>query len=146
MIIERLGPKHFQGGFLEALSNLSEVGEISSEQFFSIYQEVYENPGHHKIFVAIANGTTNFVTGTITLLLERKFIHAGGLVAHIEDVATRRGWERHGIGRALVDYAVQEAKKAGCYKIILDCSNKNIPFYEKCGFRVSGLCMRRDLK
>lgn len=22
----------------------------------------------------------------------------------------------------------------GCYKIILDCSQKNIPFYEKCGF------------
>lgn len=22
----------------------------------------------------------------------------------------------------------------GCYKIILDCSVKNVPFYEKCGF------------
>jgi len=23
----------------------------------------------------------------------------------------------------------------GCYKIILDCSEKNVPFYEKCGFK-----------
>lgn len=22
----------------------------------------------------------------------------------------------------------------GCYKIILDCSVKNVPFYQKCGF------------
>jgi len=25
------------------------------------------------------------------------------------------------------------AKEAGCYKIILDCSEDNAPFYEKCG-------------
>jgi glucosamine-phosphate N-acetyltransferase len=24
---------------------------------------------------------------------------------------------------------------AGCYKIILDCSEKNVQFYEKCGFK-----------
>ncbi|CAB4434582.1 unnamed protein product [Rhizophagus irregularis] len=25
--------------------------------------------------------------------------------------------------------------KTGCYKVILDCSEKNVPFYEKCGFQ-----------
>jgi glucosamine-phosphate N-acetyltransferase len=27
-------------------------------------------------------------------------------------------------------------KTVGCYKVILDCSEKNVPFYEKCGFTV----------
>jgi len=26
-------------------------------------------------------------------------------------------------------------KAAGCYKVILDCAEKNIGFYEKCGFK-----------
>jgi glucosamine-phosphate N-acetyltransferase len=25
------------------------------------------------------------------------------------------------------------ATKAGCYKVILDCAESNVPFYEKCG-------------
>ena len=25
------------------------------------------------------------------------------------------------------------AERLGCYKVILDCSEKNQPFYEKCG-------------
>ena len=24
-------------------------------------------------------------------------------------------------------------QEAGCYKVILDCSEENVPFYEKCG-------------
>lgn len=32
-------------------------------------------------------------------------------------------------------------KQTGCYKIILDCSQKNVPFYEKCGFSVKELQM-----
>lgn len=31
--------------------------------------------------------------------------------------------------------------KKDCYKIILDCSQKNVPFYEKCGFAVKELQM-----
>ncbi len=31
---------------------------------------------------------------------------------------------------ALLDYA----REAWCYKVILDCSDQNVAFYEKCGF------------
>lgn len=36
---------------------------------------------------------------------------------------------RHRPGPLLL-LALQEA---GCYKVILDCSEENVPFYEKCG-------------
>jgi GNAT superfamily N-acetyltransferase len=39
------------------------------------------------------------------------------------------------------------AEKVGCYKSILDCSEKNQGFYEKCGFKHVGIQMvggRRD--
>lgn len=28
---------------------------------------------------------------------------------------------------------VRPAQELGCYKVILDCSEDNVPFYEKCG-------------
>ena len=33
------------------------------------------------------------------------------------------------------------AKNVGCYKAILDCSEANKPFYEKCGYKVAGVQM-----
>ena len=26
-------------------------------------------------------------------------------------------------------------EQVGCYKVILDCSEGNVPFYERCGFQ-----------
>ncbi len=99
----------------------------------------------------IAQGIRTFIArlenrtvGTTSLLVEQKFIHQGGKVGHIEDVATREGYEGQGIGKRLVEHAVREAWNQGCYKVILDCSEENRPFYEHCGFRTHEIEMRID--
>lgn len=33
----------------------------------------------------------------------------------------------------LIDELLLASKEHGCYKVILDCSEANQPFYEKCG-------------
>jgi glucosamine-phosphate N-acetyltransferase len=99
----------------------------------------------------IAQGIRTYVArqehltvGTASLLVEQKSIHSGGLVGHIEDVATREGYEGRGIGKRLVVHAATEAWRLGCYKVILDCSKENLPFYERCGFRPHEIEMRID--
>jgi glucosamine-phosphate N-acetyltransferase len=37
------------------------------------------------------------------------------------------------MSRRLLAALSDEAQARGCYKIILDCADKNVPFYEKCG-------------
>ena len=37
------------------------------------------------------------------------------------------------------------ASSSGCYKVILDCLENIVRFYEKCGFRKYGISMRHDL-
>jgi len=37
---------------------------------------------------------------------------------------TREGFEGNGVGKALMNAAIEEAKNCGCYKIILDCDNE----------------------
>jgi len=68
------------------------------------------------------------------LLVEPKFIFSGGRVGHIEDVAVRADYQRRGIGFKLVKYATEQAELMGCVRTVLDCSDENIPFYEKIGY------------
>lgn len=139
--VRRLEIEDYGKGFLKTLQNLTVVGEVSRALFDEIFGEISRSFGFYNIFVAEREGE---VIGTITLLVERKFIHAGGRAGHIEDLSVRAGFEKRGIGTALVERAVEEAKTRGCYKVVLDCSERNAPFYEKRGFRRDGLEMRMD--
>jgi len=39
-----------------------------------------------------------------------------------------------GLGKKIILAAVEVAKACGCYKVILDCEEYNVPFYLACGF------------
>ena len=132
-------------GYFSTLRNLSELGTIeeSMEKSEQILNNISANP-LHRIFVAIDKETSE-VIGATTLLIEQKFIHSGGKAGHIEDVVTRKGFQGLGIGSALINHALHFAKTVGCYKVILDCSDANIRFYQKTGFKVHEISMRYDL-
>lgn len=81
------------------------------------------------------------VIGTITLLLEPKFIRSSGICCHIEDVVVDKNHRQNKIGTNLINIALEIAKEIGCYKLILDCDQKVQQFYEKCGFVNKNLAM-----
>jgi glucosamine-phosphate N-acetyltransferase len=85
------------------------------------------------------------VIGTASLFVEPKFLHSGGFVAHVEDVAVRPDYQGKGVGAAIMLHVEREAREAKCYKIILDCSDKNREFYERLGYRRCENEMRKDL-
>ncbi|MEM2760791.1 MAG: GNAT family N-acetyltransferase [Nitrososphaerales archaeon] len=132
-------------GFFKTLSNLAEIGEVSKNSLKArkILQAIKSNP-LHKIFVAVSDDGE--VIGLTTLLIEQKFIHDGGKVAHIEDVVTRKEYQGLGIGSALIHKVLKLAKERNCYKVILDCSERNVEYYEKLGFKRHSVSMRYDLK
>ena len=77
--------------------------------------------------------TTSTLLGCATLLVERKFLRGCGAAGHIEDVVVDERARGKKLGARLVAVACEAAREAGCYKVILDCSEANAPFYEKCG-------------
>jgi len=140
--VRELEEKDLENGFIETLDNLRNVG-LDLKRTKEIFRKIKSNP-YYKIFVAInENGK---VIGSTTLLIEQKFIHEGGLVGHIEDVVTHKDFRGMGFGKAVMQKAIDAAKDAGCYKVILNCSDENFPFYEKLGFRKHEREMRLDLK
>lgn len=71
--------------------------------------------------------------------------YGGSWAGYIENVVIDADYQGFGFGRQIVQAIVNDAKYLGCYKVELNCSDDNIPFYEKCGFRYHENCMRIDL-
>ena len=141
--------------FLKTLEVLTTVGTISdadfqkrftylqqhNDQYFTIVIEDMNGPvGSPSEGTLVAPGRGKIVAAG-TVLVERKFIHELGLVGHIEDIAVSADQQGKKLGLRIIETLKAIGEQVGCYKVILDCSEKNVPFYEKCGFERKGVEM-----
>jgi glucosamine-phosphate N-acetyltransferase len=87
---------------------------------------------------------------------ENKLIGAGSIfkleklhnnpIGQIEDVIINEKYRGFGLGKKII----KEFVKIGiedfkCYKVILNCLDKNIGFYENCNFNITGAQMKYNL-
>ncbi len=138
--IRKLQKKDLYNGFLLSLDALRKSSHIKPKKANMVFNKVSKN-SHQVIYVAVENSE---VVGSASILIEQKFIHDGGKVGHIEDVAVRKEFQGKGIGKQIVVALLKYAEKQGCYKTILDCTDELIPFYENIGFRKHSNSMRFD--
>ncbi len=93
---------------------------------------------NYRVFVAELGGT---VVGTYELLIMDNLAKRGRRSAIVEDVAVANQQRGQGIGRAMMEHAMQQARDAECYKLALS-SNLRRPgahaFYEALGFKKHG--------
>jgi len=130
-IIRELRKEDIWNGFLKSLDSLKPASNIEKSKAESIFEKININPDHI-IAVAELDGK---IVGSTTLIIESKFIHDGGLVGHIEDVVVNKEFQGQKIGEKIMIYLIEIAKKRGCYKTILNCTEDVKPFYEKLGFK-----------
>jgi GNAT superfamily N-acetyltransferase len=94
-------------------------------------------PGY-RLLVFVAEGE---VVGTYALAIIGKLGKRGTPAGLVEDVAVLPSRQGQGIGRAMMEHALAECRKAGCYKLALS-SNVNRGdahrFYESLGFERHG--------
>ena len=127
-------------GFLESMDSLKKASNLDKEKSEQIFKKISSNPNHY-VYVAILDGR---VVGSTTMIIEPKFIHDGGNVAHIEDVVVSKEHQGKGIGEMIMNSLLELAKENNCYKTILDCTDEVMPFYEKIGFKRHSNGMRYD--
>jgi len=136
IIIRPLEIEDFHCGYMELLSQLTEVGEVSFVDFQQAFKRV------PNIFIMFDQESQK-VVASATLLMEQKFIHQCSHVGHIEDVVVDSSQRGKGLGKELINYLMEKAKQAQCYKVILDCDQDKISFYQKCGLTEKGIEMAK---
>ncbi|AMN39739.1 GNAT family N-acetyltransferase [Rhodoplanes sp. Z2-YC6860] len=87
------------------------------------------------------------IVGSFALLIMDNIGHLGTPSAIVEDVVVAPEMQSAGIGRAMMDFAQQSARK-GCYKLVLSSNARRErahAFYESLGFTRHGVSFRLDL-
>jgi len=138
--IRELEENDLFNGFLESMDSLKLASNLDSDKAKKVFEKINSNSNHF-VYVAILDGK---IVGSTSMIIEPKFIHNGGNVAHIEDVVVSNEHQGKGIGEMLMKSLLDLAKDNNCYKTILDCSDEVKPFYEKIGFKKTSNGMRYD--
>jgi len=104
--------EHLDQGFLDALDRLVPgTSNLTKSKAKDVFLEIRVNP-LHRIFVAVMQKIgKDVVVGTITLIVEPKFIFNGGRVGHIEDVSVKKEYQKMRLGSRLVLHATTVAKE-----------------------------------
>jgi len=136
-MIRRLQHRDYQN-YLSLINQLTEVGNVSEQQFNEFVNLQTDNS------FTLVYEIGHRAVACVTVLIERKIAHSYSSIIHIEDVVTDVSFRGYGMSKKLIDFIIESAK-GKCYKIILDCAEHNVKFYEKLGFKQSQFQMRYDL-
>ncbi len=134
LILRELEPADYHKGFVQLINYFTQNIKVITFEQFSAYIELIKNQGG-MILVVEEN---NRIIGTGKLLIEYKLHNNLCKIGHIEDVVIDPTYRRKGFGRKITKKLIEHAKNANAYKIVLNCDEKGIPFYEKCGFVKKG--------
>jgi len=139
--LRALEQKDFDNHFLVLLSELTEVGELPKSWCEQRLEMLARDDLQEMVVVEDLSDARVCAAGT--LVVENKFIHKCGRVGHLEDVVVHVGLRGKGLGSRIVERVLAVARQRGCYKVIVDCAERNVAFYEKCGFSRKDVQMAR---
>jgi glucosamine-phosphate N-acetyltransferase len=121
---------------IELLQSMSSF-QLKNEEYDDIWKDFKGQSNVHSVVVV----EEDVVIGYGSVVIETKI--RGGKIGHIEDIVSHNDYRKRGIGKMIVDSLYEIARTEGCYKVLLQCEEHNIPFYEKCGYELYGLAMQR---
>jgi ribosomal protein S18 acetylase RimI-like enzyme len=100
----------------------------------------------YRLFVAESD---DGIVGTFALLIMDNLANGGAPSGVVEDVAVARAAQGRGIGRAMMELALDECRRHGCYKMLLSSNAMRTAahgFYEALGFTKHGYSFRVELE
>ena len=95
--------------------------------------EIEENP-NIKYFGAVENGK---VVSTCFCAIIPNLTRLGGAICFVENVVTDKDFRKQGLGKKVMDKAIEFAREKNCYKVILESGawrTEAHQFYRNLGF------------
>lgn len=141
-------------------ADLPEIVRMLADDFLGSTRERYENPlpeSYLKAFEEIAADKNNelivaekdgVLVGTLQLTFTPSISFQGGKRATVESVRVDTKYRGQGIGRELMIYAIERARRENCVSMQLTTNADRQDahrFYENLGFKKSHLGMKLSL-
>ena len=126
----------------------------SQEGVISAFEVIASDPNNHVFVAEIADPTSaeaaiaGSVVGTFQLTLIRQLTFGGCLVAQVESVFVHPKLRSRGIGTAMMNWAMDQARVHGCIRVQLTSNEARVDahrFYEAMGFRATHRGMKLTL-
>lgn len=117
------------------------------QKYYAAFDQI--DADENNILIVVEDG--NKIIGTSQLTIITYLTYQGGKRAQIEGVRIDEAYRGRGIGKLMIEWAIDKAYKAGCHLVQLTMDKKRletIEFYKKLGFIPSreGLKLHLDMK
>lgn len=130
---------------LNLYATVLDKGEvISIEQAENLFTKMTFYP-NYKVYVA---ENESEIIGTFALLIMDNLAHIGTPSAIVEDVVVSENYQGNGIGKIMMNFAMERCKEERCYKLVLSSNLKRTKahaFYESLAFEKHGFSFRVNL-
>lgn len=129
---------------------LGEKREDHSSPLPKCYSEAFEKIDINKNqYLLVAESDSNQILGTLQLTFIQYLTYQGGVRAQIEAVRVHKECRGKGVGKAMIEWAIEKAKNEGAHVVQLTTDKKRpeaIRFYQDLGFTASHEGMKLHLK
>lgn len=145
-LVFREGTEADLGAVLDiyAQGDLDDGRRLGASQAREVLSRFRRYPDY-RLYVALLAGR---IVGAFSLLIMDNLGHAGTPAAIVEDVGVHEDFRRHGVGRRMIEYAIEQARARGCYKLSLSSNNQRQDahrFYDALGFKRHGITFSIEL-
>jgi GNAT superfamily N-acetyltransferase len=116
---------------------LDDIEVLAVEKAESVFNKFSQYP-NYSLYVATLD---NKVVGTFELLIMDNLAHNGSPSGIVEDVAVDANFRSKGIGKKMMEFAMEMCRQHGCYKLTLSSNlirETAHRFYENLGFKKHG--------
>ena len=123
----------------------SDSEQLSIEDAIQMFRKINIYPDY-KLYVAMKNEQ---IVGTFLLLILDGLAHQDKPSGIVEDVVVHEQWRDKGIGKLMMQFAMDQCKRIGCYKLVLSSGMQRTAahqFYESLGFQKHGYSFRVDFE
>jgi GNAT superfamily N-acetyltransferase len=121
----------------DPLGSRREAADASVTPTYRAAFEAISADPHHRLIVADLDGT---VVGVLQLSFLPHLTYHGGWRAQIEGVRVSREMRSRGVGRALLEWAIDRARERGCHLVQLTTDRRRpeaLRFYLDLGFEAT---------
>ena len=127
----------YNRGYFELMFEFSNYRKNVSKEEFETYIQ-----NRDRIQIHVLEDISGRMIGVGTIFKIEK-LH-NNPIGQIEDIIITEAYRKHGLGSKLIERLTEIGlSEFKCYKIVLNCLDKNIGFYEKSGFTITGVQMRK---